>query len=128
MIVGTRISVAADLHNDPGSCPHCLVGEPRVWDGELFHYAHPAGTKLKMCDGPWRAPRHGDMSSQKTDQRPDVSAWQREVILRNAENDLNYAPYCMRCEGLVRMRPIERHYWRCLCGAQCDYRQAVRSL
>lgn len=36
------------------SCPHCLAGEPSVWDGELFHYAHPAGAKLKMCHEPWR--------------------------------------------------------------------------
>jgi hypothetical protein len=36
-------------------CPHCQAGEPSVWDGELFHYAHPAGSKLKMCHSPWRA-------------------------------------------------------------------------
>jgi Zn finger protein HypA/HybF involved in hydrogenase expression len=36
-------------------CPHCQAGEPSVWDGELFHYAHPDGVKLKMCHYPWRA-------------------------------------------------------------------------
>lgn len=36
------------------SCPHCLAGEPSVWDGVLFQYAHPAGDKLKMCHEPWR--------------------------------------------------------------------------
>ena len=51
-----------------------------------------------------------------------VAEWQREVILRNEGGDPYYAPYCMRCPGLVRMRRIERHYWRCGCGAQCDYR------
>ena len=57
----------------------------------------------------------------------DQEAWQREVILRNVENDPYYAPYCMRCTGLVRMRIVDRHYWRCYCGAQCDYRpEAVR--
>ena len=38
-------------------CPHCLAGEASVWDGVLFHYAHPDGpdgTKLKFCDDPWR--------------------------------------------------------------------------
>lgn len=52
----------------------------------------------------------------------DHDAWQREVIFRNVENDPNYAPYCMRCPGLTRMRKIEPHYWRCGCGAECDYR------
>jgi len=35
-------------------CPHCRSGEPSVWDDVLFHYAHPDGTKLKMCHSPWR--------------------------------------------------------------------------
>jgi hypothetical protein len=55
----------------------------------------------------------------------DLEAWQREVILCNADKDPYYAPYCMRCTGLVRMRIVERHYWRCYCGAQCDYRSTA---
>lgn len=55
----------------------------------------------------------------------DQNAWQREVILRNVEKDPYYAPYCMRCPGLVRMRVVERHYWRCRCGSQCDYRGEI---
>lgn len=35
-------------------CPHCLAGEPSVWDDVLSHYAHPDGGKLKMCHDPWR--------------------------------------------------------------------------
>jgi hypothetical protein len=37
-------------------CPHCAAGEPSVWDGELFHYAHPHPDpdKLKLCHDPWR--------------------------------------------------------------------------
>lgn len=37
-------------------CPHCLAGEPSVWDNVLFHYAHPHadGGKLKFCHDPWR--------------------------------------------------------------------------
>lgn len=52
----------------------------------------------------------------------DHDAWQREVILRNEARGEGYAPYCMRCPGLVRMAVVEDHYWRCRCGAQCDYR------
>jgi hypothetical protein len=55
----------------------------------------------------------------------DPEAWQREVILINEAKGEGYAPYCMRCPGLVRMRVVEQHYWRCHCGAQCDYRGAV---
>ena len=62
------------------------------------------------------------MSDQPIDQPFDIDAWQRDVILGNVEKDPYYAPYCMRCKGLVRMRIVERHYWKCHCGAQCDYR------
>jgi hypothetical protein len=59
----------------------------------------------------------------------DPQAWQRDAILRKAEKDPHYAPYCAQCANrmrrkrLVRMQVVERHYWRCHCGAQCDYRQ-----
>ena len=39
------------------TCPHCLAGEPSVWDDVLFHYAHPHPTdksRLKFCHAPWR--------------------------------------------------------------------------
>lgn len=52
----------------------------------------------------------------------DAEAWQRDLILDNVEKNPHYAPYCLRCSGLVRMEIVERHYWRCRCGAQCDYR------
>ena len=35
-------------------CPHCRAKEPSVWDGVLFHWAHPDGEKLKFCHEPWR--------------------------------------------------------------------------
>ena len=54
----------------------------------------------------------------------DVDGWQREIILRNVEQDARYAPYCLRCKGLVRMQIVDRHYWRCRCGAECDYRRS----
>lgn len=37
------------------ACPHCVAGEPSIWDDVLFHYAHPGGEKLKLCHSPWRA-------------------------------------------------------------------------
>lgn len=60
-----------------------------------------------------------------SEQAFDMSAWQRDVILRNVEKDPSYVPYCMRCPGLVRMRVVARHYWQCFCGAVCDYRQSA---
>ena len=54
----------------------------------------------------------------------DVDPWQRKIILDNVERDPHYAPYCLRCRGLVRMRRVTLHYWNCHCGAQCDYRKA----
>jgi hypothetical protein len=50
---------------------------------------------------------------------------QRRIILANVEKDPYYAPYCMRCKGLVRMRIVERHYWSCACGAQYDLRESA---
>ena len=35
-------------------CPHCVAGEPSVWDDVFDHYAHPAGDKLRFCHRPWR--------------------------------------------------------------------------
>jgi hypothetical protein len=44
-----------DLLGDASpTCPHCVAGEPSVWDDVLFHYAHPDGEKLKVCHSPWR--------------------------------------------------------------------------
>lgn len=47
-----KVREASAPSSDP--CPHCQAGEPSVWDGELFHYAHPAGNKLKVCRSPWK--------------------------------------------------------------------------
>jgi hypothetical protein len=45
-------------------------------------------------------------------------------VALNALLTEDYSPYCLRCSGAVRMRPVERFYWRCKCGAQHDERQA----
>jgi hypothetical protein len=48
------------------------------------------------------------------------------LVRSNAEQESSYCPYCMRCKGLVRMRIVERFYWRCArCGAEHDERAAV---
>ena len=49
----------------------------------------------------------------------------REIIRRNATEDPSYAPYCMRCPGLVRMKKVETFYWRCTCGAEHDERSQL---
>ena len=46
--------MASKIEERTSRCPHCLAGEASVWDDVLFHYAHPAGDKLKMCHEPWR--------------------------------------------------------------------------
>lgn len=44
----------AEGHAREVPCPHCVAGEPSVWD-VLEHFAHPDGEKkLKMCHSPWR--------------------------------------------------------------------------
>jgi len=49
-----------------------------------------------------------------------------EIIYRNATSDPHYAPYCMRCRGLVRMRKVAHLYWRCYkCPAIHDQREFV---
>jgi len=45
-------------------CPHCIAGEPSVWDSVMWRYAHPDDAKLKrrddhadkfkLCRDPWR--------------------------------------------------------------------------
>lgn len=44
------------------------------------------------------------------------------IIADNAKKNPAYCPYCMRCDGLVRMVKIETLYWRCRCGAEHDER------
>lgn len=46
----------------------------------------------------------------------------KSQVLINAEVDPAYAPYCMTCPGLRRMRIVDRFLWRCLCGAEHDER------
>lgn len=41
----------------------------------------------------------------------------------NAEKDPTYAPYCLRCRTMERMKIVERFLWRCACGNTCDERK-----
>ena len=53
----------------------------------------------------------------------ETRAVERKSHVRyNAENDPTYAPYCMRCTGLVRMVKVIPFFWSCRCGAQHDER------
>jgi hypothetical protein len=55
--------------------------------------------------------------------REDV---QLAIIAKNVKKDPNYAPYCLRCPGLKRMRVIEPMYWKCDgCGTVADDRKSV---
>ncbi len=47
------------------------------------------------------------------------------IVYHNAAANPNYCPYCLRCRDLVRMKIIERFYWRCACGAECDLRAYI---
>lgn len=49
------------------------------------------------------------------------------VIVLNHIADPNYAPYCMRCDGLHRMRVVEPFFWtHDACGSIHDERQVLR--
>jgi hypothetical protein len=64
----------------------------------------------------------------------DPNASQRErmadkahdpVIVLNHIIDPTYAPYCMRCSGLKRMKVVEPFLWEHDCGAVHDERQVL---
>lgn len=40
----------------------------------------------------------------------------------NAEKDPAYAPYCLRCRTMERMKIVEPFLWSCACGTICDER------
>jgi hypothetical protein len=49
----------------------------------------------------------------------------KSVVRMNAEKDPTYRPYCMRCDGLVRMQIVEPLLWKCHCGAIHDEREEL---
>lgn len=47
----------------------------------------------------------------------------RSQVRENAEKNLFYRPYCLRCPTFTRMKIVERFLWRCAsCGAVHDER------
>lgn len=46
-----------------------------------------------------------------------------DIVRRNASADPEYCPYCLKCETFVRMKKIEKLYWKCKCGAEHDERE-----
>lgn len=45
------------------------------------------------------------------------------IIIKNVLKNSNYAPYCLRCDTMDRMRKVEPFLWRCRCGAVGDDRE-----
>lgn len=46
----------------------------------------------------------------------------KSLIRNNAEKDPKYAPYCLACSRMGRMKKIEPFLWQCKCGARHDER------
>ena len=40
-----------------------------------------------------------------------------EIAVENMRHNLHYAPYCLKCTGLVRMRRVSDTKAECACGA-----------
>lgn len=50
-----------------------------------------------------------------------------EIILNNVKKNPNYRPYCLRCTGLNRMTKVSELFWKCFCGAICDFREYLNN-
>lgn len=69
--------------------------------------------------GPIRRPMCAGCDSASS--APRGSIVRGSIVRRNAEADPNYCPYCLRCNGLVRMKKTEKPLvWKCDCGAVHD--------
>lgn len=55
----------------------------------------------------------------------DLSKAHNYVIVSNSLKDPNYAPYCMRCRGLLRMKLISPFLWKHKCGSVHDETQVL---
>jgi hypothetical protein len=60
-----------------------------------------------------------------SNQQCDVSKAHSLTIVTNYQKDPAYAPYCMRCRGLKRMKVVEPFLWKHDCGAVHDERQVL---
>lgn len=66
------------------------------------------------------------MSNQAANQRVNLTKAHSLVIVSNHQKDPTYAPYCMRCSGLHRMKVVEPFLWKHMCGAIHDERQVLQ--
>lgn len=57
-------------------------------------------------------------------ERMAALAWSATIVL-NHIIDPTYAPYCMLCPGLHRMRVVSPFLWEHTCGAIHDERQVL---
>lgn len=57
----------------------------------------------------------------------DITKAKDRIVVRNHMQDPRYAPYCLRCKGLVRMFIVAPFYWRHICGAEHDERAVLIS-
>lgn len=64
-----------------------------------------------------------DPAASKTERMADKAY--DPVIVLNFIADPTYAPYCMRCSGLKRMKLVEPFLWEHECGAVHDERQVL---
>jgi hypothetical protein len=46
-------------------------------------------------------------------------------VVSNAISNPRYAPYCLRCTGMQRMKLVEPFLWEHECGAVHDERQVI---
>jgi hypothetical protein len=51
----------------------------------------------------------------------------KSIVRENAEEDPNYAPYCLQCTSMARMTKVEPFLWRCQCGAIHDERETTET-
>jgi hypothetical protein len=65
-----------------------------------------------------------DPAASKAERMADKA--HNPVIVLNHILDPKYAPYCMRCSGLHRMKVVEPFLWEHDCGAIHDERQVLR--
>lgn len=57
-----------------------------------------------------------------SERKVDLSKAHDRTIVSNHQKDPRYAPYCMRCSGLHRMKVVEPFLWNHSCGAVHDER------
>lgn len=114
-VVALEATVAALIHKlEDGRYP---VDSMRRWVAENY----PDDTR----GGDYEVPRRLAAALDRWISEPVLpghSPAPKSQVRLNAELDPAYAPYCLRCPGLVRMTRAGALYWVCQCGATHDER------